>query len=996
MNAPMLRTALVAGAVLTSATLQAGPGLDPRFVDISFRVSEFQPNVPWEGRINAIAVSPVDDDELIVATDSGGAFKSTDRGQHWAHLAELPVWPMQVVTYLRRSPAVVLATSKKDFKTVNGGGIWRSADGGATWEKPPTSVPPASSKCDARPSAYGIAIEPLSHRIFVATDCGVSISDNDGATWRHVEIPYLRDPFDATQPTFTAVEALGGGRVVLGGYTGVWISSDAGSVWRAASTGIGPVTSIHGFARSPLFPTQVYAISDAAQAFLSEDSGGTWRALDGVPVPVAGCGGIPFIKAVRAPLSGFFPRTRGLELYLGNSCSPFRLPVPRDIFTGRLRHGRVWDLLNVDHLDARDMAFTADERPAYLASDGGFHATDDRGNTWRVRGGGPDGLNALQVTEVTGQSIVAARRQDLYFGTQDNSLWSSADAGRTWPGSSCCEGFSIQVERRVPVETDSHVTHVACSWTCETLLSDANFRNERQWPDPVQYFGTPILVRRRTYVEHSPRTATAPQGLQITTDLGARWRQFANFPEEFRDNPRVSWSGSEPVLYQPYRASTDAVADVVKLARITNFTAGMGTVTYPSLTNFGGLGVVQTMFAQYWGLAVDPSDPMHLIAPDVRTGAVKESWDGGETWAEMPALTDLVTRGGALRFADAFVPVVSSISFHPENAYFVLAGGLEGGIYFSNDRGATWRHVPGSEPVTSIISFYWQSDNTVIVSTYGRGLWKLTIDIRSRLQLFEPLCEQPCLLVDPRTLVIREFDGQADFDRAMLIFNGRAMDAAVVQGQLKDLVVTPGSSVVLFSELPADTLPFREDSQLGSFAGLEAAAKLIAQGYVVRGVTFQDGMVKDVLASTREAALAGPGAQVEFKDTGSPTSGVEKRPYIALSGDLVVGGVSVLRAGQVLNVEGERFEAADAATVQVHIDGQPVGKAVRVRKDGTFRARLRFGLALAKGPHRLEVVQQGEGQTLLTDASTFYFRHVDVEDRVAKEKLLLDETLDVP
>lgn len=48
--------------------------------EVTFALTEHQPNVRYAGRINAIALHPEDPSVLVVAADTGGLFRSRDAG----------------------------------------------------------------------------------------------------------------------------------------------------------------------------------------------------------------------------------------------------------------------------------------------------------------------------------------------------------------------------------------------------------------------------------------------------------------------------------------------------------------------------------------------------------------------------------------------------------------------------------------------------------------------------------------------------------------------------------------------------------------------------------------------------------------------------------------------------------------------------------------------------------------------------------------------------
>ena len=94
------------------------------------RLFEFQPDIKNGGRIVALSRSPNNNTDLIAAAESGGLFLSKSGGRSWQHIDNLPVFEMRDVQYASTDPNVILASARIDLKTVNGGGIWKSKDGG--------------------------------------------------------------------------------------------------------------------------------------------------------------------------------------------------------------------------------------------------------------------------------------------------------------------------------------------------------------------------------------------------------------------------------------------------------------------------------------------------------------------------------------------------------------------------------------------------------------------------------------------------------------------------------------------------------------------------------------------------------------------------------------------------------------------------------------------------------------------------------------------------
>ena len=142
--------------------------------------------------------------------------------------------------------------------------------------------------------------------------------------------------------------------------------------------------------------------------------------------------------------------------------------------------------------------------------------------------------------------------------------------------------------------------------------------------------------------------------------------------------------------------------------------------------------------------AVNPTDPNHLIVSDVGTNEMKSTCDGGLTWLVDAALTQLVTTpntaapnqprfvlpGSQFLFSvagggEGVKNQVHAIAFNPDDSSHIVVGTEAAGVIETFDRGATWRFIHYSDRITAITSFFFDRNYNVIVSTWGRGLWKV-------------------------------------------------------------------------------------------------------------------------------------------------------------------------------------------------------------------------------------------------------------------------------
>ena len=895
-----------------------------------WRFSEFQPDIPNGGRANTIAVHPTNSDIMLVASETGGLFRTTNGGARWTHIDGLPTYNTNAVAYVPADPNVVILTAGEDFRATNGGGIWRSTNGGINWTQVPPPSPPTG--VTDRLSAWEIAIAPDTGKIYVAHAYGVSMSTDRGVTWTHVR------PITSGDRRVFSVVAQRGNRVIIGGPAGIRRSLDAGVTWSAPTTGPGGIADMHALGGSPTDPSTAYVVNGNTELFVTENSGNTWFRIMGAPTGGGGCGGIAFIKPIGFSIERLPPGSepfRSLRLWFGNRCGLSTLnatPVPA---TPRFTYGGAWTNRNMDHGDTRDLAFDRFRAPLLLGTDGGLHNTADFGMNWTFVGGGRNGFNALQITEVKGQWITDISRHDLYFGTQDNSLFASGDNGATWINPVCCEGFFIEREHRVATSANSKITFVACAG-CGDFMTDPLFTGFAGWPDATSPpAGNPKIISRNVYVQGVETGGAFTKGMARTTNLGGAWNQYANIAEDRRDLPKLAIPGAvRPVVYQSIRTGWNGAGgfEVNTLARVVKNAIGSGaTVGYPTNTNFGGLGINPTMFAWYQVFGVDPGSTMHVIAPDVVNQKMMETWDGGNTWTEIAGLASMITDSGTFLFRRWIFPFASAVSFSPDDPNMVAIGTWQNGVFVSGDRGVTWQRVPNSQRATYITSIEWKSAGTAIVSSYGRGLWWMSWGLIRPFLDFETICLR-CIL-DP----FPPFeDPQIRIDESVLVFGGRIQGARLADGVLEQLFVSPGSSVVFFTDAkePAEVKVTETEKEMG-FGDAKAPRPSNPNAQLV-GIGLSGGKAARGVYSEKPLVLYEPTEKDQQVDVqmreDSPTKG---QPYIELN--VSKGGTNSVGPGEPIEILARNLPRN--MDIEIAIDDVTVEKT-RVNDNGVLQMRV--------------------------------------------------------
>jgi len=221
------------------------------------------------------------------------------------------------------------------------------------------------------------------------------------------------------------------------------------------------------------------------------------------------------------------------------------------------------------------------------------------------------------------------------------------------------------------------------------------------------------------------------EGVAVSADGGRTWRQI----ESLNGADAMGWAftdegalvGGHPGLFvsddggRTFRQENEGLpaTDIHALGS----GAGVIYAASPQLGVFastdGGasweIRTEQVGQALMGSILVDPQDPEHLVAPDMRAGAVQSS-DGGRSWSVLggvpgamwvswdPADTDRIvvsgmgqaalTSDGGRTWAQLAVPERASVveidANDPDTLYAGVLEGTEAVVWISRDGGSTW------------------------------------------------------------------------------------------------------------------------------------------------------------------------------------------------------------------------------------------------------------------------------------------------------------------
>jgi len=179
----------------------------------------------------------------------GTVWKTTDNGGTWVKCGAIP----------RPNPVLAMCTLPNDhiFACVYLNGVFRSTDGGATWQERDSLLTDATMR--------GSLVDDRG-TIWVATDAGLFCTSNEGATWTLNKSAEVGQGGGFSQVYLDSSHA-----IVTNNWYHIFRSTDYGSTWTTIPFGT-PTVSVGGIHPDGSY----YASTSTSGIYRSTDFGATW------------------------------------------------------------------------------------------------------------------------------------------------------------------------------------------------------------------------------------------------------------------------------------------------------------------------------------------------------------------------------------------------------------------------------------------------------------------------------------------------------------------------------------------------------------------------------------------------------------------------------------------------------------------------------------------------------------------------------------------------
>ncbi len=724
--------------------------VDPKLLEgMSYRSTGFSRG----GRSTAVAGVMGDPMTYYFGSTGGGVWKTSDAGINWNNVSDtfFGVGAIGALVVAPSDPNVIYAGTGSGCprgNVSNGDGIYRSTDSGKTWKHIGLRHAGQIPKIRVHPSNPDIVyVAALGHIFGPNEDRGVFRSMDGGESWEKVlyvdqETGFYQVVLDVNNPRVLYASAWRAERkpwTLISGNEqgGIWKSTDAGDTWEKLAGGL--PTGLLGkidVTVSPANSDRVWALieaeGDRGGVYRSDNAGESWSRING--------------EANLRQRPWYY-----IHIY----ADPVDADTVYALNTGFYKSidgGRTFDTqIQVPHGDNHDLWVNPDNPKNMInGNDGGANVSFNGGQSW-----------TWQMNQPTSEIYRVFVDDDwpyrIYGSQQDNSTISIPSRGGggfgtfpDWYPVGGCESGHIGIDPR-----DNAIVYAGCyggqisridrnRGTARQILAypqlqlgqapkDLEFRF--QWNAPIRISPhDPDVVYHTSQVVHRTRNG------------GQTWEVIS--PDLTTDNPETQEYAGGPIshdstgveVYNTIFAFEESPhtqglmwsgSDDGKIHLSRDSGASWSDITPDNMPPGGTINVID--------LSAHDAGRAHVAVYRYREGDFRpyifQTNDYGANWS-------LLTDGNGIPDTN----FTRAVREDPVHRGLIFAG-TEYGMYVSFDDGANWQDFQRDLPVTPVTDMQIHRDD-LVVSTQGRGFW--VMDDISPLRQVGEIGDASAVLLAPR------------------------------------------------------------------------------------------------------------------------------------------------------------------------------------------------------------------------------------------------------
>lgn len=654
------------------------------------------------GRINAIAVDQNNSDIIFVGNSAGGIFRTTNGGTDWLPVADdfsyLSVG--SIVISNQNSNVIYAGTGDPNISGLPhvGNGVYKSIDGGDTWEHKGLELPRIVSR---------LVLDPNDDQTIYAATMGLPFERNDdrglyksidgGDSW--TQILFVSDEAGITDlvinpsdPSILYASSWTRIRnntesIIIGEDAHIYKSENAGETWEILTNGLpdGEQGRI-GLTISQSNPEVLYTVyvgidSQIEGIYKTTDSGSNWTAFE-LPAELnnaLGGFGWYFAQIRVSPFDDNEVSVLGVDLYTTyNSGETWEMSTPP------------WWNYTV-HADKHDL-FYINQSTILLATDGGLYRSEDHFQSWQdienipntqfyrvtvnphesgiYTGGAQDnGTTTGSASDMNNwnrdyggdgfQAIYHPQDDNVrYAETQNGNINKSINGGSSWSDFNAGIDSDDRTNWDTPLLMSPHNSEILYTGTYRV------YKNEDEFWEPISDDVTDGVIfgdryHTTTTIDESPiqegflYVGTTDGNVSRSLNGGADWENVSNgLPDRYVTNVKAS----------PFDANT--------------------------------------VFVTHSGFK-DNDNVSHVHRSD----------DNGDSWVDISG--DLIEQP------------INNIEIYNETTYFIAT---DFGVYVTVNSGVNWERV-GDMPLIPVFDITIDEDlNRLIAGTFARSIQSVSID----------------------------------------------------------------------------------------------------------------------------------------------------------------------------------------------------------------------------------------------------------------------------
>ncbi|MEE9562705.1 MAG: glycosyl hydrolase, partial [Thermoanaerobaculia bacterium] len=745
---------LIAGVGTSLAAKSTAAELEPTFDEKLFQAMEFRHIGPYRGgRVTAVTGIVGDSETYYMGSTGGGVWKTRDAGVSWKNISDehFAAASVGAIAVAQSDPNVIFVGTGSACPRGNvspGIGVYRSTDAGKTWTHVGLDEAGQIARIRIHPQDPDLVyVAALGHIFGPNEERGVFRSADGGESWE--KVLFVSDRAGAVDLAMSP----GNPRILFAGIWeaerkpwtmlsggeegGLYRSTDGGDTWEELTEGLPDgMTGRIGVTVSAANPDRVWALIEAEEGglFRSEDGGDTFN----------------LINSDR----NFRQRAWYYTHVFADPRDPETVYILNVGMWRSVDGGKTFSYVRAPHGDHHDL-WIQPVNPQVLinGNDGGANVSFNGGRTWSSQ--------AIQPTsEMYRVSVDDQFPYRVYGCQQDNSCVSlpsrtssSGIARQDWWVIGGCESGHVAIDPRNP-----EITYSGCYGGQISRYDRATDQNREIMAYPQLAVGQAARDLKYRFQWNAP-TRLSPhdpavlyhtsQYVHRSTDEGQSWEVIS--PDLTRNDPEkqdyaggeLTWDNTGVEVYDTIFAFEEssqtpgllwAGTDDGRVHISRDNGANWEEITPAGMPDWGQVNMIELS-------SHDPGRAFLAVTryrmDDFRPYIFRTD-DYGASWTQLTDGTNGIPE-------DHFVRVVRE---DPDRRGLLYAG-TEFGLYSSFDDGASWQSFQLELPVTPITDLA-VAHQDLVVATQGRSFWILD-DLTPLHQLSEEIAGANVHLFEPRT-----------------------------------------------------------------------------------------------------------------------------------------------------------------------------------------------------------------------------------------------------